>query len=65
MDIIHQFTAELKAKLKARRAAIAEAVAIGKATDWADYRHRTGQVKSLDHAISEIDALTERQEIRE
>lgn len=53
--------AALKRNIKERRTTIAEALAIGKATDWADYRHRTGQVKALDKTISEIDALAERE----
>jgi hypothetical protein len=65
MDILHQLASELKLKFKERRTTIAETLAVGKATDWADYRYRAGRIKGLDDAVGEIDALMERQEIRE
>lgn len=65
MDIVYETAIQLEKAIIERRDAITNATAAGSATDWADYRFRTGRIRGLNDALIEISALIERQEIRE
>lgn len=65
MDAIYQTIDELKTRLNGRKARIQNDLGLGKATDFADYKQRTGRIRGIEDALTEIHALMERQETKE
>jgi len=65
MDAIYQTIDELKVKLNERKARIQNDLGLGKAKDFADYRQRTGRIRGIEDALTDINALIGRQEAEE